>query len=38
MTTILSLLLLGEWLTPPQASGAAVMLVSLCVFQFVRAR
>jgi drug/metabolite transporter (DMT)-like permease len=38
LTTILSLLLLGEWLTPPQALGAAVMAVSLCVFQFVRAR
>jgi probable blue pigment (indigoidine) exporter len=38
MTTILSLLLLGEWLTPLQALGAAVMLVSLCVFQFVRVR
>jgi probable blue pigment (indigoidine) exporter len=38
VTTILSMLLLGEWLTPPQALGAMVMLVSLCVFQFVRAR
>jgi drug/metabolite transporter (DMT)-like permease len=38
MTTILSLLLLGEWLTPLQALGAGVMLVSLCVFQFVRVR
>jgi len=38
VTTILSMLLLGELLTPPQAFGAAVMLVSLCVFQFVRAR
>jgi drug/metabolite transporter (DMT)-like permease len=38
VTTILSLLLLGEFLTPPQAVGAGVMLVSLCAFQFVRAR
>ena len=38
VTTILSMLLLGELLTPVQAFGAAVMLVSLCVFQFVRAR
>ena len=38
VTTILSILLLGELLTPPQALGAAVMLVSLCMFQFVRAR
>ena len=36
-TTILSMLLLGEALTPVQALGAAVMLVSLCAFQFVRA-
>jgi probable blue pigment (indigoidine) exporter len=38
VTTILSMLLLQELLTPPQVLGAAVMLVSLCVFQFVRAR
>ena len=38
VTTILSLLLLNELLTPPQAVGAAVMLVSLCVFQFARRR
>ena len=38
VTTILSILLLGELLSPLQALGAAVMLVSLCVFQFVRAR
>jgi drug/metabolite transporter (DMT)-like permease len=38
VTTILSMLLLGELLTPAQAFGAAVMLVSLCVFQFARAR
>jgi drug/metabolite transporter (DMT)-like permease len=38
VTTILSLLLLEEFLTPPQAVGAAMMLASLCAFQFVRAR
>jgi drug/metabolite transporter (DMT)-like permease len=38
VTTILSILLLREALTPLQALGAAVMLVSLSVFQFVRAR
>jgi drug/metabolite transporter (DMT)-like permease len=38
VTTILSMLLLGEVLTPLQALGAAVMIVSLLVFQFVRAR
>jgi len=38
VTTILSLLLLNEFLSPLQALGAAVMLVSLLVFQFVRAR
>ena len=38
VTTILSLVLLQEVLTPIQALGAAVMLASLCVFQFVRAR
>jgi drug/metabolite transporter (DMT)-like permease len=38
VTTIFSLLLLGESLSPPQALGAVVMLVSLGVFQFVRAR
>ena len=38
VTTILSMLLLGEILTPPQVLGATVMLVSLGVFQFVRAR
>ena len=38
VTTILSMLLLRELLTPLQALGAAVMLVSLCVFQFARAR
>jgi drug/metabolite transporter (DMT)-like permease len=38
VTTVLSMLLLAEVLTPLQSFGAAVMLVSLCVFQFVRAR
>lgn len=38
VTTILSIALLGEVLTPLQGTGAAIMLVSLCVFQFVRAR
>ena len=38
VTTILSLVFLGEVLTPLQAIGAAVMIVSLCVFQFARAR
>jgi drug/metabolite transporter (DMT)-like permease len=38
VTTILSILLLGEVLTRLQALGAATMLASLCVFQFVRTR
>jgi drug/metabolite transporter (DMT)-like permease len=38
VTTILSMLLLREVLTPPQVFGAMVMLVSLGVFQFTRAR
>jgi drug/metabolite transporter (DMT)-like permease len=38
VTTILGMILLRELLTPIQAAGAAVMLVSLCVFQFTRAR
>ncbi len=38
VTTTLSILLLGESLTPLQSLGAAAMLVALCVFQFVRAR
>jgi len=38
VTTILSLLLLQEMLTPPQAAGAVMMLMSLGAFQFVRAR
>jgi drug/metabolite transporter (DMT)-like permease len=38
VTTILSMVLLREWLTTPQAFGAALMLASLCAFQFARAR
>lgn len=38
VTTIASMLLLGEVLSPVQTVGAAVMLASLCAFQFVRAR
>ena len=38
VTTILSMVLLGELLTPLQGVGAAIMLVSLGVFQFVRKR
>jgi probable blue pigment (indigoidine) exporter len=38
VTTILSMVLLEELLTPVQAFGAMVMLLSLGVFQFVRAR
>jgi probable blue pigment (indigoidine) exporter len=38
VTTVLGMLLLAESLTPLQALGAAMMLASLGVFQFVRAR
>ncbi len=38
VTTLLSMLLLGEELTPLQAVGAGVMIASLCAFQFVRGR
>jgi drug/metabolite transporter (DMT)-like permease len=38
VTTLLSMLLLQEVLTPTQSMGAVVMLVSLAAFQFVRAR
>jgi drug/metabolite transporter (DMT)-like permease len=38
VTTMLSLLLLQEVLTPTQSMGAVVMLVSLAAFQLVRAR
>jgi drug/metabolite transporter (DMT)-like permease len=38
VTTLLSMGILGELLKPVQAIGAAVMIVSLCAFQFVRGR
>lgn len=38
VTTIASIVLLGEVLTPIQAVGAAAMIAALCAFQFVRAR
>ena len=38
VTTTASIALLGEVLSPLQATGAAVMLASLCAFQFARAR
>ena len=38
VTTLASILLLGEVLSSVQAVGAAVMVVSLCAFQFARAR
>jgi DME family drug/metabolite transporter len=38
MTTLASMAFLGEMLTAVQGFGAAVMLVSMCAFQFVRAR
>jgi drug/metabolite transporter (DMT)-like permease len=38
VTTLLSLLLLHEILTPTQSMGAVVMLVSLGVFQLVKTR
>jgi drug/metabolite transporter (DMT)-like permease len=38
LTLILSMLLLGEILTSLQFVGAAMMIVSLCAFQFVRPR
>ena len=38
VTTLLSLLLLQEMLTPTQSMGAVVMLMSLGVFQLVRTR
>jgi probable blue pigment (indigoidine) exporter len=37
VTTIASILLLGEVLSPVQAVGAGIMIVSLCAFQFARA-
>jgi len=38
VTALLSVWLLGEVLTPAQLLGAAVMIGSLCAFQFVRGR
>lgn len=38
VTAILSLILLGEVLTPVQMLGAVIMMGALCAFQFVRAR
>ena len=35
-TTLGSIALLGEVLTPMQATGGAIMLVALCVFQLRR--
>jgi drug/metabolite transporter (DMT)-like permease len=36
VSTLASIALLGEVLRPIQAAGAAVMLISLCVFQIRR--
>jgi drug/metabolite transporter (DMT)-like permease len=36
VTAILSVMLLGEVLTPVQALGAGIMVAALCTFQFVR--
>lgn len=38
LTAILSMLILGEMMTPLQMTGAAIMLSALCIFQFVRGR
>jgi drug/metabolite transporter (DMT)-like permease len=38
VTAILSMILLGEVLTPLQMLGAAIMISALCAFQFARAR
>lgn len=38
VTAILSMMLLGEVLTPVQMVGAAIMIAALCAFQFARAR
>jgi probable blue pigment (indigoidine) exporter len=38
VTTLLSMALLQEMLTPVQSMGAVIMLMSLAMFQFVRAR
>jgi len=38
LTAVLSVVLLGEIMTPPQILGAAIMISALCMFQFVRGR
>ncbi|MGE0226426.1 MAG: DMT family transporter [Acetobacteraceae bacterium] len=38
VTTLLSMWLLGEVLTPVQGIGAAIMIVSLCAFQLMKGR
>jgi drug/metabolite transporter (DMT)-like permease len=38
VTTLASIALLGEMLSPLQALGAGIMLASLCAFQFARGR
>jgi len=38
LTMVLSMVLLGEHLTPVQLLGAAIMLAALCAFQFARVR
>ena len=38
VTTLASVLLLGEVLSSVQAIGAALMVVSLCAFQFTKAQ
>jgi drug/metabolite transporter (DMT)-like permease len=38
VTTLASILLLGETLTLMQAVGAGLMIVSLCAFQFTKAQ
>ena len=38
VTAILSMILLGEMMSPLQMLGAAVMIGALCVFQFVRGK
>lgn len=38
LTAILSMILLGEIMTPLQMTGAGIMISALCIFQFVRGR
>jgi drug/metabolite transporter (DMT)-like permease len=38
LTAILSMILLGEIMTPLQMTGAGIMIAALCIFQFVRGR